>query len=52
METSTLVPWCRSTFLNNHPFVDDIAKECNEVDRGSEKGEGKEDGMSSHKAST
>ena len=51
VETSTSIPWCRSTCLNNHPFVDDIAKGCDEVDRGSEDGEAKEVLTSRHKAS-
>ena len=41
------IPQCKSTCLNSHSFVDDIAKKCNEVDRGSEEGERMEDNMNS-----
>lgn len=46
-ETPMPMPQCKSTCFNSHSFVDDIAKKCNEVDRGSEEGEQMEDNMNS-----
>lgn len=45
-------PQCKSRRLNGHPFVDNIAQECNEVHRVSEECERLEDDMDSHGAST
>lgn len=48
VETSKPQPQHKYGRLNNHPFVDDIAQECNEVHRVREECERMEDNMDDH----
>jgi hypothetical protein len=50
--TSTPKPWYQFERLNSHPFVDVIAIECNDVERGFGGGEGMEEDIDMHNASS
>jgi hypothetical protein len=50
--TSTPRPRRRPRLLSSHPIEDDIAVECNDVERCSKDGEVMEEDMDSHNAST
>lgn len=45
---ATSTPICKSRCLSIHPFVDDVAIKCNDVERHSMDGEGVEEDMDSH----
>ena len=52
MVTSTPRPRRKSRCLSSHPIEDDIAVQCNDVERCSKDGEGMEEDMDSLNAST